>query len=321
MPATRVARRGRQRWRAAAAGCPLPLPAAPAPAAAPQTPALGPLHPQPSTPGHVQLLLAAPCGFAVSSSACFVPVVPLAPDPAPSLGDLMGPTASSTEAWRLGDCTDNVAGMCRCHPKVGLNPLGRGERQNEAGWMPRTGSGAGGTLKGALRKEEGALDRSCSIQRDPRKGQQPQHGADGSVSPGRVPWSGREEKKLACNCQAPAAHAASQRTTAPLFLGCKEKARAVPALLSLSLRFLPAQAACQRASVAGQPLPRAQLCPLCLPGSAGKKSPPRCWVRQAGDERPASPSGARFGWAGGHRPPGMKPGHSQLHHHSSAGAG
>lgn len=71
----------------------------------------------------------------------------------------------------------------------------------------------------------------------------------------------------------------------------------MPALLGLSPHFLPALAACQRASVAGQPLPRAQLCPLCLLGSAGEKSPPRCWVCQAGDKRPASPSGARF-WVG-----------------------
>lgn len=84
---------------------------------------------------------------------------------------------------------------------------------------------------------------------------------------------------------------------AALSLGCKEKAGAVPALLGLSPHFLPALAACQRASVVGQPLPRAQLCPLCLLGSAGKKSPPRCWVCQAGDKRPASPSGARF-WVG-----------------------
>lgn len=98
------------------------------------------------------------CCLLPSSSAWFVPVVPLAPSPAPSLGGLMGPAACSTEAWRLGDCTDNVAGTCRCHPKVGLNPPGRGKRPNKAGWMPRTGSGAGGTLKGALRKEEEAPD-------------------------------------------------------------------------------------------------------------------------------------------------------------------
>lgn len=50
----------------------------------------------------------------------------------------------------------------------------------------------------------------------------------------------------------------------------------MPARRRLNSSFLPARAVCQGASVAGQPLPRSKLCPLCLPGET---SLPRCRVR------------------------------------------
>lgn len=70
-----------------------------------------------------------------------------------------------------------------------------------------------------------------------------------------------------------------------------ESEGAMPARRPLNPSFLPARAACQGASVAGQPLPRSKLCPLCVPG---KMSPPRCRV------------GTQRGFVG--RPSGHPPG-------------
>lgn len=99
----------------------------------------------------------------------------------------------------------------------------------EQGWLLRTGIRAGGRLKEALRKGQRVLDPFCPTQKDPRKGQQLQSGADSSVLPGRVPWSRREkeEEKLSCNCQDPATHAAARKAMAPLPLRAREnKSRA-----------------------------------------------------------------------------------------------
>lgn len=238
-------------------------------AAAPQTFAMGSTHPQP----WAHAAPPAPHSSASFSAACVVPAMPLAPNSAPSLSDelaLMDTRPSTPNdggwetAWRL----------CRCHPKLGLNTPGRGEQPtNGAGGLLRTGAGAGGTLKEALRKGQGVLDPFCPTQRDPRKEQQPRSGADSFVLPGRVPWSrGRRRRRNSPATAKILPH--KQQSGGPRLL-CpseQEKVRAVPASFGLNPCFLPAGAACQGCSGAalGRAVPSSLLC-------QGRR-PASCWL-------------------------------------------